>query len=74
MRYNAYILKTTVYRIKLTACSKAAAVRLVLEAVENDTAEYETETVDSWWDYESIAVEEAIPLQENIQLDGLELG
>ena len=73
MRYKAYILKTTVYRIELGAGSREEAERLVLGALEDDETRQRLEAVDSWWDDGSIAVEEELFPEEESLLRGSEM-
>jgi hypothetical protein len=73
MRYKAYILKTTVYRIELSAGSRKEAERLALEALEDEETRQGLETVDSWWDDDGIEVEEELFPEEESLLRGSEM-
>mgnify|MGYP006285016511 CR=1 FL=1 len=77
MWYKAYILKTVIYRIDINAKSKRAAGRILEDKLTDGLnskpeAEY-LETIDSWWDYDSIEIEECLSPEGNILRRGIEI-
>jgi len=72
-------LKTVIYRMDINATSKKAAeqvlaAKLVDELYSKPEPEQEhLEVVDTWWDYDSIEIEECLSPEENILRRGNEL-
>ena len=69
MWYRAYILKTVIYRMDINAKSKRAAGRILEDKLAGELGskpEAELlEAIDTWWDYDSIEIEEYLSPEEN---------
>jgi len=69
MWYRAYILKTVIYRMDINAKSKRAAGRILEDTLAGELGskpEAELlEAIDTWWDYDSIEIEEYLSPEEN---------
>ena len=73
MQFDAYILKTTIYRVDLSADSKEDAELQLAKKMNEEIAGEDFEAIESWWDDEHIEVEENLLPEENCLMRGFEL-
>jgi len=69
MWYRAYILKTVIYRTDINAETRNAAGQILEDKLAGELGskpEAELlEAIDTWWDYDSIEIEEYLSPEEN---------